>query len=492
MNYTLGIDFGTLSCRTVLVSEGGELIQTAVMDYPHGCMDGENNAVFQDPRDYLLCLQTTVRQAARGYEAQIRSLCVDFTACTCLPVDASLQPLAPAKLWKSHSATDQAQRITDLCRELGMDLSPYGGTVSCEWLIPKLLETKETDPALYEKTAYWLEAADWLTWLLTGKQLRSTCFGGFKGLCSGGWPERLLEKLELRRELFAGDFLPPGAFAGCLNSYGASLLGLPQTVRVCAPVIDAHAALPAAGLKGDGEVMLILGTSGCYLAQSRKNATVPGLFGKVLDGVLPGYYIYEGGQGTLGDLFGWFMENAVPHSYYEAAKGDVFAYLEGLAASITDNPVWAIDWWNGSRSPYLDPTLTGSLFGLSLRTRPEHIYRALLEAAAFCTRQILERMEDSGLPVRRIHVGGGIPGKNRLYMQILADVLGRDLLVCAKEPASAMGAAVLAAWGGGLYATPEEAISAMESPVTTVFSPSGADYSAAYRRYCQTADRMAK
>ena len=492
MKYILGVDFGSLSCRAALVTETGELVKTAVKEYPHGCIDAPNSRVLQDPQDYLDCLRDTVRQATEGYGAEVAAMGIDFTACTALPVDAQLRPLALAKLWKSHSARSQAQRTTEACLELGMDLSPYGGSVSNEWLIPKLLELKEEEPALYDACAWYLEAADWLVWLLTGKQVRSACFAGFKGLWKQGWPTALLEKLGLDEQKLAGEVRTAGDFVGYLTADAATMLGLTENTAVTAAVIDAHAALPAAGICCEGDMMLILGTSGCNLMLSKEDQTVPGAYGKVWDGILPGYFVYECGTPCLGDMFGWFVDNCVPYKYHQAAQGNVFAYLEELAAKVTENSVWAIDWWNGSRSPYLDPTLSGCLFGLTLRTRPEHIYRALLEAAAFNTRQLLENLEHSGVPVGRIVAGGGIPKKNGLYMQILADVLQRPISITDNEPACAIGAAILAAWGGGLYESPEAAVAAMSKAPGMTYTPDPtADYEARYQRYRKTADHMA-
>lgn len=493
MKYVIGVDFGSLSCRAVLVSRTGELLRSASMDYSHGVMDGPENGAYQDPQDYLDCLCATVRQVAQGYEKDIVSLGIDFTSCTVLPVDGEGNPLSHARMWKSHSAQPQADRINALCKEKGFDLSCVGGKMSSELMLPKFLELKEKEPEVYDRTASFLEAGDWLVRLLTGNPVRSVCMAGFKGLWKGGWPSALLEKLGLDEEKLAGTVLPTGSFAGYLSVWGVEKLGLLPQTAVAAACIDAHAAMPAAGLCRDGDAMLILGTSGCYMLQTVKGAAVPGIFGMAKDTLLPGCFVYECGQSCLGDLFGWFMENCVPYSYHQAAEGDLFGYMERLAAGVKDNPVWAIDWWNGNRTPYSDSRLTGSLFGLSLSTRPEHIYRALLEAAAFGGRQILETLEKGGLRVGRIFAGGGIAKKNPLFMQILADVLGRELLVTENEPASAMGAAILAAWAGGLYEGPEAAVSAMAKAPGAVYRPDPtANYEKAYARYLKTADTMAK
>lgn len=493
MKYVIGVDFGTLSCRAVLVTENGEPVRSAAMEYAHGVIEGSCGSALQEPQDYLECLRGTVRQVAAGYEAQIVAVGIDFTSCTVLPVDEALRPLSKARLWKSHSAQPQAERINALCRQLGTDLTAVGGKLSPESLLPKLLELKEGEPETYEKTAWFLEAGDWLVWLLTGKKIRSLCMAGIKGLWDGCWPRELLQRLGLDEKLLAGEMKPAGSFAGTLSPFGAELLGLCPETAVSVASIDAHGAVPAAGVSQEGQMMLILGTSGCHVMLSKTGASVPGIFGRVRDGVLPGHYVYECGQACLGDLFGWFMENCVPYSYYQAANGDVFSHMERLAAKVKDNPVWAIDWWNGSRCPYADSTLTGSLFGLTLRTRPEQIYRALLEAAAFGTRQIFEMLERKGVAIRQVYAGGGIAKKNGLFMQILADVLDREIIVTENEPASAMGAAILAAWAGGLYESAAQAVAAMaKAPGRTYRPDPGAHYERAYARYVKTADALAK
>lgn len=493
MKYVIGVDFGSLSCRAVLVSQTGELVRSAAMDYPHGVIDGADNGAYQEPQDYLDCLCTTVRRVAGGYEKDIVSLGIDFTSCTVLPVDGAFAPVSLARMWKSHSAQTQADRINALCREKGFDLSGVGGKMSSELMLPKLLELKEKEPDVYSRAAYFLEAGDWLVWLLTGKKVRSRCMAGFKGMWQNGWPSALLKELGLDEEKLAGQILPTGAFAGTLSNWGAEKLGLLPETAVATACIDAHAAMPAAGLCQDGDAMLILGTSGCYMLQTEEGAAVPGIFGMAKDTLLPGFHVYECGQSCLGDLFGWFMENCVPYSYYQAAEGDLFSYMERLAGEVKDNPVWAIDWWNGNRTPYSDSRLTGCLFGLSLSTRPEHIYRALLEAAAFGGRQILETLEKGGLKIARVFAGGGIAKKNALFMQILADVLGREILVTENEPASAMGAAILAAWAGGLYESPASTVAAMAKAPGAVYRPNpAADYESAYARYLNAADTMAK
>ncbi len=492
MEYVIGVDFGTLSARAVLVTREGAVIRTAAMDYPHGEIFTESEGVRQVPQDYLAALQHTVREVAKGCEERIRGIGVDFTSCTVLPVDASFQPVGLARLWKSHSGAEQAKRITGVCRELGIDLSEQGGSVSSEMMLPKWLELKEKEPEVYEKTAYFVEAGDWIAWMLTGNAVRSTCMAGFKGMWRGDWPVQLLQRLGLEPGMLRGDLRCVGDQAGVLSSWGAEFLGLPQGVPVAVSIIDAHAAILAAGC-GPDEIMLSLGTSGAYILLSETSAKVKGVFGKVMNGVLPGYYAYETGQASLGDTFRWFMENCVPHSYYEKSGGNLFSYMEGLAAEVRENPVWAIDWWNGSRTPYADVHLTGSIFGLTLRTKPEQIYRALLESAAFGIRQIIEEHEKAGLKVKKVHTGGGIGRKNKLFMQILADVLGRELTVSDREPAGAIGAAVLAACSAGLYADPEAAAAAMAAPPAAVYQPNpAADYEEAYGRYVRTADHMAE
>ena len=131
----------------------------------------------------------------------------------------------------------------------------------------------------------------------------------------------------------------------------------------------------------------------------------------------------------------------------------------------------ALDWWNGNRSILMDQTLTGTIVGLTLATKPEDIYRALIESTAFGTRVIVEQYEKGGLPVGRIMAAGGIARKDPMMMQIYADVLNRPVEVSKATQTGALGSAIYAAVAGGVYSSVTEAADRMAAEVERVYEP---------------------
>ena len=509
--YTLGLDFGTLSVRALLVDTAdGHAVAEATSPYAHGVMDRTlpdgtplpPRFALQHPLDYLDSMSAAIRQVLDQANTEhgvtpdrIAALGVDFTSCTMLPVDESGSPLcfSPAfaeephayvKLWKHHGATEEAAELTALAAARGEEwLSAYGGTISCEWMFPKVLETLRHAPGVFEATHRFTEAADWLSYLLTGRETHATSFAGYKGLWQDGrYPsDGFLTALDPALHGVVGSKIcpmvdPVDGIAGRLDAYGATLTGLPEGTPVALPIIDAHAALPATGMTRPGDLTLILGTSTCHILNADRLRAIQGVCGYVKDGVIPELYTYEAGQAAVGDCFDWFVRSCVPAEYTHAAaeRGmSIHAYLCELAEGKApgESGVMALDWWNGNRSILMDQTLTGTLVGLTLTTRPEDIYRALIEATAFGTRVILEQFEGGDLPIRRIMATGGIARKNSMMMQIYADVLNRPIEVSTATQAGALGSAIYAAVAGGVYPIVTEAADAMAAKAERVYTP---------------------
>jgi len=219
---------------------------------------------------------------------------------------------------------------------------------------------------------------------------------------------------------------------------------------VAAAMVDAHVTLYGCHMNRGGELLLIIGTSTCAVVQSEVYCPVEGISGVVPDGILPGLNAYEGGQSSVGDLFAWFVEHCVPPEYHREAQErgiSLHRLLTEKSALLPPggNGLVALDWWNGARSVLMDSHLSGLIVGLTLDTRPEEIYRALLEATAFGANRIIRAMEDSGVPIHTLYAAGGIPCKNPLLCQIYADVCGREVFLVEQEQTGALGSAILAA-----------------------------------------------
>ncbi len=526
--YLIGIDFGTLSGRCILVDarDGRELAES-VSEYAHGVMDERlpcgkplpAQYALQHPQDYLDVLSSTipdVLQKAGASPEEVAGIGFDFTACTWMPVDADGTPLcfherfaaephAYVKLWKHHAAQPQADRINRLAAERGEDWLPvYGSKISSEWALPKILEILEEAPAVFEATGRFTEAADWLSRVLTGNETHSAPFAGYKALWRAGigYPgDDFFTALHPGLHGLVGTRLSERVCgmdqtAGILNRAGAALTGLPEGTPLALPQIDGHAAMPALGIVGEGELMMIMGTSSCHIINNRSERLVPGICGYVRDGVIPGYATYEAGQSGVGDIFDWCVTHQVPgRDTEEAARRGISIHklLRERAMSLRpgQSGLLALDWLNGNRNVLMNADLSGMLLGLTLNTRPEEIYRAWIEATAYGTRIILENFEQNGVPIHSIVAGGGIAQKDEMTMQIYADVTGRELRVAGAVQAAALGSAMYAAVAAGVFPNLQEAAQRLSRPSPRTYRPIPAHhtvYNRLYQEYKQLHD----
>ncbi|MBR0143393.1 MAG: ribulokinase [Clostridia bacterium] len=483
--YTVGLDFGTLSARALLADTAdGKVLHTVSADYPHGVLDvclpsGKplpKGFALQHPGDYLFALYETVPVLIRESGVrpeEIAGIGIDFTSSTLLPLREDGTPLclldefreeihAWPKLWKHHSTAPYAREIEKVAEARGEAfLGRYGGRVSSEWLLPKVLETLREAPAVYDR-AIFAEGMDYMVRILTGELSRSASSLGYKAFWDprDGFPSAdFFRAVDPRLEAFpaeklGGRILPPGSYAGSLLPGIAGKLGLLPGTPVAAGTLDAHAAGPALGVTRAGQMYAVLGTSGCHMLLGDREKAIPGICGVIKDGIMPGFYGYEAGQSGFGDIFAWFLKNAVPLSLAEEAKAKgvgLHDLLSEKAARLFpgESGLLALDWWNGNRSVLVDPDLSGLLVGMTLQTSPAEIYRALLESVAFGMRMIVETFREYGLPADELIAAGGIAGKNPLLMQILADVLRFPVRIGGADQASALGAAILGASAAG-------------------------------------------
>jgi L-ribulokinase len=508
--YVVGVDFGTLSGRALVVraSDGAEL-GSAVHEYAWGAIEralpGSEtplppNWALQHPEDWRDVLRNAVPAALRaaGVAAEdVVGIGTDFTASSPLPVTADGTPLclvpglearphAWPKLWKHHAAQEQAERITAVAAERGESWLPrYGGRISSEWEFAKALQVLEEDPLVYAEAARWIEAADWIIWQLCGVETRNTCTAGYKGIHQDGhYPsEDYLAALNEDFRGFVRDKLehplsPLGGRAGGLTAEAARWTGLREGIAVAVGNVDAHVTAPAARAVEPGHMLAVMGTSTCHVMNGDRLAEVPGMCGVVDGGIVAGLYGYEAGQSGVGDILGWYVEHQVPPSYHDEARRrgmDLHQLLSTLAAEqeVGQHGLVALDWHSGNRSVLVDHELSGVLVGATLATRAEDVYRALVEATAFGARTIVETFERAGVPVEDFTAAGGLL-KNEFLMQVYADVLRRPIHVAESAEAPALGSAMHAAVAAGAHADIEAAAEAMGKARRDAYVPNEA------------------
>ena len=317
-------------------------------------------------------------------------------------------------------------------------------------------------PDVYAAADRLLEAADWVVWQLTGVETRNSCTAGYKAMWSkteGFPPTAFFKALDPRLENIVDekmmrDISPLGAKAGELTAQAAGWTGLKAGTAVAVANVDAHVAVPAATVTETGRMVMIMGTSICHMVVGESEEIVPGMCGVVQDGILPDMPGYEAGQSCVGDHFQWFTENCVPEAYETEArqKGiSIHELLETKAAAQKpgESGLLALDWWNGNRSVLVDVDLTGMMLGMTLLTKPEEIYRALIEATAYGTRLIIETFNQNNVPIRELIATGGLPDRNKLLMQIYADVTGLPIYIPEATQIGAVGSAMHGAVAAG-------------------------------------------
>lgn len=509
--FSIGVDYGTNSVRTIVVNVGnGTEIASSVFHYPSGeagiLVDKKDpNLARQNPADYVEGFYKSVRGAVKaavktpGFSPeQVIGIGIDTTASTPLPIDENGTPLAMkpgfknelaayAWLWKDHTSHAEAAEITEkAARAKENYLAKCGGTYSSEWFWSKILHCKRTAPKVFDAAYTWVEQSDFVSAFATGNthpdtMPRSICAAGHKAMYHedwGGLPtknflKRLDPDLVKVRDHYRTPAMAVDQSAGGLDPNVAKKVGLPAGIPVAVGAIDAHLGAVGVGIK-PGRLVKIIGTSTCdmmVVPMDRPLADIPGVCGIVPGSIIPGMYGIEAGQSAVGDIFNWFVKFLAPAQFTE--KGDVHANLTREAERLApgESGLLALDWNNGNRTILTDPLLTGVLVGQTLHTTAPEIYRALIEATAFGALTIIRQIERYGVPVKEVVNCGGIAEKSPMTMQIYADICNRPMKISSSAQTCALGAAICGAVVGGAYQKIEQAAKKMTSLKETVYRP---------------------
>jgi L-ribulokinase len=512
-NYVFGFDFGTLSCRLVALElKSGDVAGSLEFEYPHGVISktlpGTDISLLpewclQHPADWLDACTTLSRKMLEktgidGHE--VKSIGIDFTSCTLVPVmaDGSVlcmkeqyknRPHAWPKLWKHHAAQEYAEVMETWAKQHTTWIKDYfGNNVSSEWAFPKILQIVKEDYGCYIATDLYMEAVDWLPFVLSGNITRCTATLGVNAFWvkGKGYPEAIFFRAmdprfaDVVAEKMKGQEVLVGQAVGTLKPEMAVLMGLTPETVICSGHSDGAVAGCGAGATESGDMLLVMGTSTCHQMIYKDYHAFDGVCAIAGDGMVPGYYGYESGQPASGDIFQWYVENCLVKEYAEEAAGRGISSLRLMdekAAMLKpgESGLLALDWLNGNRSILANYNLSGLIVGLTLATKPEEIYRALVESNLFGSRKIIENYRKNGITINRIFAVGSLATKSPFVMQLLADILGDDIIVPEVENVPAMGSAICAAAAlsveEGGFATVQEAATALIPKNCLVYKP---------------------
>lgn len=530
--YVIGIDYGSDSCRGVIISTvDGRELASKVFYYPRwkeGLYCDPNRTQFrQHPLDYIEGLKDVVQAIVKQVDCtivnQIVGMSIDTTGSTPCAVNEKGIPLALLPefednpngmfiLWKDHTAVKEAEEITRTAKTWGgVDYTRYiGGIYSAEWFWAKILHTLRVDEEVRKAAYSWVEHCDWIPALLTGNEnplgiKRSRCAAGHKGMWHktfNGLPsEDFLNTIDpllggLRGRLYEETYTSDSR-AGVMTNEWAKILGLPQGVKVGVGAFDCHMGAVGGNIKPRALVK-VMGTSTCDVMieemEVMGETLVDGICGQVDGSVITGMLGMEAGQSAFGDVYAWYKQllawplKLIPEAYQEEAKDKILIQLEKEAAQVNplESGVLAVDWMNGRRTPYANQNLKGAIMGIDLGTDAPRIYRALIESTAYGARAIVERFRESGVAIEEVIAIGGVAKKSPLNMQIVANVLGMPIKVAQSEQAVALGAAIFASVVGEVYETVQEAQEKMASPIEAIYYPEAEQvtiYNELYKQY---------
>lgn len=500
----IGIDFGTDSVRALCVDESGNTIAEAVRPYPRWAEGRFSSAAEcrfrQHPLDYIESLESVVREVVAQCDAScVAGVGLDTTASTICLTDADGRPLALDAefaeepdamfvLWKDHTALEEARLITETCRGWGgPDFTSFeGGDYSAEWFWSKTLHLLRSNPRVCEAARGVVEHGDWIAALLTGAPLRmGRCTAGHKAMWHASWggfpPEDFFKQVDplllpIRRSL-PGETYTADVPTGHLTAEWSRRLGLPESAIVSGAGVDCHVGAVGAGIR-PGRLVKVCGTSTCdILVADSVDGCIPGICGQVDGSVIPGMVGLEAGQSSFGDILAWFRN-------FLGYAGEVsIGELESDAALIPPGTsgVTALDWLNGRRSPFADASLSGAIVGLRLGTTPPMVYRALVEAAVFGSKAIIDHFAGCGIQIDEVVATGGISRKSPFTMQMFADVFGMPISVAECDQTCALGSAIFAATASGAFTDLRSAMRSMASGIDRVYQPDGSR-AEAYRK----------
>ncbi|MFP4293891.1 MAG: ribulokinase [Cyclobacteriaceae bacterium] len=537
--YVIGLDFGTDSVRSVLVdTSDGKIINSKVYWYARWkegkYCDPSANRFRQHPLDHIEGMEVTIREVVKdsGIDpAAVRGICVDTTGSSPVPVDKIGTPLALLPdfkenpnammvLWKDHTSIREADEINELARSWGgIDYTMFeGGIYSSEWFWAKILHIAREDEQVRKAAFSWMEHCDLMTYILTGQHdlaafKRSRCAAGHKAMWHenwGGLPEDdFLSKLdpylaEVKKNLYTQTYTSDEK-AGNLSEEWAKRLGLSPEVVIAVGTFDAHAGAVGAEVK-ENTLVRVMGTSTCDIIVSPSDVigsnTVKGICGQVDGSVIPGMIGLEAGQSAFGDALAWFRDflswplqqfKEIPDQKLEELKDEMIASLTKEAEQLPIDPSApiALDWVNGRRTPDANQNLKAAIINLSLGTRAPHVFKALVEAICFGSKQIVDRFESEGVHIKSIVGIGGVAKKSPFIMQTLADVLDMPIQIAVSDQAPALGAAMYASVAAGIHASTHEAIKSMGSGFEKIYHPipeNVSKYREIYARYVLLAD----
>lgn len=480
MSLVMGIDLGTSSTKTIILDQEGMLVATACASYPMSTP--RPGWVEQAPEDWWHAVCATIQESIASLPAplaasDIKGVAISGQMNGAVPTDQSGVPLRPAILWldgRSQAECDQANEKAERpLRERALTILNPVNTLA------KILWIQGNEPDLYRASKWVLIPKDWVRFRLTGEMLSDVSDASVSGaldLYDRVWSGEILESVGVRDDLFP-EVVESTAPAGLVTQSAAGATGLVAGTPVCAGGGDMACMAVGSGAIKPGIVGIGIGTAGHAITYAED--LHDGAFNQLwpMCHSVPDAYFWLGCSYTGGGSLSWFSEQF----------GDDYESLTTMASEVSagSDGLFFMPWLAGTGTPHPDARARGGWLGLTLQHGKQHMVRSLMEGVAFDLRQALGCIHGIGLPVTEIRLGeGGV--RSKLWRQILVDVFGQEGRLMELGDASAIGAALIAGVGVGVFNDFGEACNRTVQLTDHVrHNPESAIlYDACFQKYC--------
>lgn len=465
----LGIDTGTQGVRIGISDAKGNILTTHEKKWE--TIYPKMGWVEQEPSiwwNYILdTMEKCCEDLTEEQKQSIVSCCVCSTSSTVLAIDREGNPIMNAMMWMDARSAKEMKEINDTKHPV---LEYCGGETSFEWFVPKVLWLKNNERELYDSCYKIVEQLDWINFKLCGKLFASMCnatckWNYVKSL--GGFQKDFFEEIGLEdyEDKILTDVKEIGEELGVIRSELANRFGFNENMKVVQGGIDAHMAMFGLDVVEPNKLGIIMGTSFVHLCLSEERTQINGIWGPYDSAVIDELWLLEGGQISASGLVNWFREN------FHIDDGDDNPYARLMKAAesvpIGSEGITVLDFFQGNRTPYKNPSAKGVIYGLGIEHNWKHIYRALIESVSFGTYNIIRNFEKQNYRIDSITACGGVT-QDHVWMQIIADITGKKIIVPKQKQAGVQGCCVAAAAGGRYYQDFQESASAMVKPAFVV------------------------
>lgn len=450
----LGLDLGTSSCKAVLIGADGAPRADESREYPlHAPRPLWSE---QNPEDWWRAASECIRALLAGRpDCRVEAVGLTGQMHGLVLLDAAGRVLRPCILWNDQRSAEQCAAITQRLGAARL-LELTGNPVLPGFTAPKLLWVRAHEPDVYARIARVLLPKDYIRFRLTGAFATDASDASGTSLLNvaqRAWSDEMLQALETPRQWLPEVFESPIVCAR-VDAAGATATGLPAGTPVVAGAGDQAAQAVGAGITRAGLVSLTIGTSGVVFAATDSYRVAPQGRLHAFCHAVPGLWHLMGVMLSAGGSFNWFCDALAPHAPGEDVHESIIREA-GSAAPGSDGLLF-LPYLSGERTPHPDPHARGVFFGLTLGHARAHLARAVLEGVSFGLRDSLELLRECGVRPREIRASGG-GARSALWRQILSDVLDTPLVTMSAAHGAAHGAALLAAVGGGAFASVSQA-----------------------------------